>query len=363
MNYLRDLLIHLLLCGLALPVMAEQGQVFKIGVTLPLTGEFAGIGDNIQKSIELALAENPEGPSVAGRKLQFIYEDIGAIDVRKAATAVSKLVNIDQVDLLLSTFTEDSEVVYPVAKRHKLIDIAIYGGSPALAGKSPTLFQVSPNDALLIEKSVEYAVAKGLKKPVYLVGMSAYTAGLLDPARQAWKSKAGIEPQIYEFNPGEATDFKALLSKAQKFGCDLLIMLDMHQGIILKQVHELQMQVAVMGMYSHMDETLKDAPAALTDGLIFPRYRSPDPDFISKFKARFQQEPNDPADYTYDIIGLLLKVFKESGFTSKEIEAGLLAQKDFRGATGIINFEKSGMRSSQEVDLWIFKNGQQFKLQ
>ena len=65
----------------ALPALA-QDNTFKIGLILPMTGQQASTGRQIEAAARLYMAQN--GDTIAGRKVQLIVkDDTGVPDVTK----------------------------------------------------------------------------------------------------------------------------------------------------------------------------------------------------------------------------------------------------------------------------------------
>lgn len=60
----------------AMPVFA-QGEPFKVGLILPMTGPFASTGRQIEAAAGLYMAEH--GDEVAGRKVELIVKDDASV--------------------------------------------------------------------------------------------------------------------------------------------------------------------------------------------------------------------------------------------------------------------------------------------
>lgn len=77
----------------------ETGPI-NIGVTAPLSGEAASFGTGLAAGVNLAAQEINEAGGVNGRMIELVYEDDECTG-EKGANAMSKLVNIDQVDAVV----------------------------------------------------------------------------------------------------------------------------------------------------------------------------------------------------------------------------------------------------------------------
>jgi outer membrane PBP1 activator LpoA protein len=62
------------LCSAPILAAAQAGPV-KIGVVTPLSGTYAGIGQQVRWGLDLAAAEINAAGGIDGRKLELLYED------------------------------------------------------------------------------------------------------------------------------------------------------------------------------------------------------------------------------------------------------------------------------------------------
>jgi len=77
----------------------KNSDSIKIGVLLPLTGSQANFGEMEKNSYEMVKEQVNANGGIAGKKLEFIYEDdTGKPDVGRASA--EKLININNVPLL-----------------------------------------------------------------------------------------------------------------------------------------------------------------------------------------------------------------------------------------------------------------------
>ena len=77
---------------LSLGIPAAQAQeVFKIGLILPMTGQSASTGKQIEAAARLFMAQN--GDKVAGRKIELIVKDDGGVPDATKRMAQELVVN------------------------------------------------------------------------------------------------------------------------------------------------------------------------------------------------------------------------------------------------------------------------------
>jgi branched-chain amino acid transport system substrate-binding protein len=128
-----------------LTTSASAQNAIRIGVVTPLSGTYAGIGQQVKWGLDLAAAQINAGGGVMGRKLELIYEDEEAnpaVAVQKA----EKLFQVNKVDFLTGTVNSGSTLaVGQLAERNnRLIATTVSFADSITADKcSPNVFRVN----------------------------------------------------------------------------------------------------------------------------------------------------------------------------------------------------------------------------
>jgi branched-chain amino acid transport system substrate-binding protein len=103
---------------------APQGKPIKIGAFGPMTGAAAEIGPKVKNAITLRLEEAKW--QVAGRPVELIFQDEGGGDPAFAMAAVKKMVEMDQVDIVIGPLnTPMTMAVAPYLARQKMVDLTL----------------------------------------------------------------------------------------------------------------------------------------------------------------------------------------------------------------------------------------------
>lgn len=124
---------------------AQAGAPIKVGVVTPLSGTYAGIGQQVKWGLDLAAAQINAGGGVMGRKLELIYEDEEA-NPAVATQKAEKLFQVNKVDFLTGTVNSGSTLaVGQVAERNnRLIATTVSFADSITADKcSPNVFRVN----------------------------------------------------------------------------------------------------------------------------------------------------------------------------------------------------------------------------
>ena len=136
---------HIALAVLALAGTAASAQNIRIGVVTPLSGTYAGIGQQVKWGLDLAAKEINAAGGVMGRKLELIYEDEEAnpaVAVQKA----EKLLQVSKVDFLTGTVNSGSTLaVGQLAERNNRLAATTVSFADSITTDkcSPNMFRVN----------------------------------------------------------------------------------------------------------------------------------------------------------------------------------------------------------------------------
>jgi len=154
--------------ALAFPLAAQaQDNTFKIGMILPMTGQSASTGRQIEAAAKLYMAQH--GDTVAGKKVQLIVkDDTGLPDVTKRIA--QELVVNDKVNVLAGFgLTPLALAVAPIATQSKTPEIVMAAATSSITQASPYIVRSSftlPQAAVAMG---DWAPKNGIKSVVTLV--------------------------------------------------------------------------------------------------------------------------------------------------------------------------------------------------
>ena len=139
----------------------------KIGLILPMTGQQASTGKQIDAAVKLYQARN--GTTVAGKKVEVILkDDTGVPDVAKRLA--QELVVNDKVAFLAGFgLTPIALAVAPIATQAKVPEVVMAAGTSSITEASPFVVRTSFTLAQSSVPMAEWAVKNGIKKVVTLV--------------------------------------------------------------------------------------------------------------------------------------------------------------------------------------------------
>jgi branched-chain amino acid transport system substrate-binding protein len=159
--------------ALAAAHRARAEDSVKIGFILPMTGQQQSTGKQISAAAKLFMAQ--QGDTVAGKKVELIIKDDGAVPDNTKRIAQDLIVN-DKVTFLAGFgVTPAAMAVAPLATEGKTPEIVTAAGTSIITEKSPYIARTSFTLAQSTVPMADWAAQNGIKKVVSMV--SDYAPG------------------------------------------------------------------------------------------------------------------------------------------------------------------------------------------
>jgi branched-chain amino acid transport system substrate-binding protein len=164
----------LALVALSATYSIADDNVFKIGLILPMTGQQASTGRQVEAAARLYMAQN--GDTVAGKKIQLIVKDDTTIpDVTKRLA--QELVVNEKVNVLAGFgITPSALATAPIATQSKTPMVVMAAATSSITQASPYIVRTSFTLAQAAVAMGDWAPKNGIKKVVTLV--SDYGPGI-----------------------------------------------------------------------------------------------------------------------------------------------------------------------------------------
>lgn len=150
---------------------AQTGPI-RIGVVTPLSGTYAGIGQQVKWGLDLAAAQINAAGGVMGRKLELVYEDEEA-NPAVATQKAEKLFQVGKVDFLTGTVNSGSTLaVGQVAERNnRLIATTVSFADSITADKcSPNVFRVNARAGMQSAALADWLASTQKNASVFYLG-------------------------------------------------------------------------------------------------------------------------------------------------------------------------------------------------
>jgi branched-chain amino acid transport system substrate-binding protein len=292
-----------------------QSDTLKVGVILPMTGQQASTGRQIDAAIKLWVAQN--GNRAGGKKVEVIIKDDGSLPDATRRLAQELVVNDKVVALAGFGITPSAMAAAPIATQSKTPLVVMAAATSSITEASPYVVRTSFTLPQVSVGLAEWASANKIKKVVSLVADygPGYDAEKFFAERILFNGGQVIEKLR---TPLRAPDFAPVLQKVRDANPDaLFVFLPSGQGAaFMKQFGERGLDKAGIRLIATGDVTDDDQLNDMGDvaiGVVSSHHYSaahPSPankKFVEAFQAANKFRPNFMAVGGYDGMRLLYK--------------------------------------------------------
>ncbi len=199
----------------------------KIGISLPLTGNFSEPGTAAMRGYKIWQQIVNKHGGLLGRKVQLIIRD-DASNQNTIVADYTRLITEDKVDLLLGTFSSLLNLpASAVAERFKMVYVEPAGGSPAMFSRGfKYLFfaqqATAPHQGDLFSGWVKKIPAsRRPKTAAYPTQDDPFTKPVIQGIQSALE-KAGIKTVYSKVYAPDTTDFDTIAAGIKASGADLV---------------------------------------------------------------------------------------------------------------------------------------------
>lgn len=328
----------------------------KIGIIGHFSGKYADYGIPMKKAVELAVEDLNQKGGIDNQKIELVVEDDNS-DSNNAATAMNKLVSIDNLNYIISAQGSGvTSAITPIAQNNKKILMITLGSAPDLTTIGDYIFRSVPSDTYQAVKMNDF-INNTLKskKVAGLYLNDSYGAGI----KKIINSNANVDNVDSEMFESASTDFRTQLLKIKESGADTLVIVAHDEyPTILKQINELKLNVKIIASETFKDEKILGNSGNNAEGVYvtFMADQKDYVDFNNKYQAKFNEKPSAYSMYAYDGIIALAKAIDQENSIEK-VKNSLL-KVSFNGASGQIGFSADRDRTGSEYTVFVVKNGQ-----
>jgi branched-chain amino acid transport system substrate-binding protein len=306
-------------------VSAQAQSTVKVGALLPMTGPQQSTGVQISAAMRLYMARH--GETVAGKKIQVIVKDDGAIADNSKRLAQELIVN-EKVDFVVGFgVTPTAFAVSPLATEAKIPQIVMAAGTSSITERSPYVVRTSFTLAQSCVSMAQWALKNGIKKVVSMV--SDFAPGI--DSEKFFKETfiaGGGEISEYIRTPLANPDFAPFLQRARDAKPDaVFIFVPAGQGaIFVRQFLERGLDKAGIRIIGPGDVTDDDVLNGMGDQVIGTvtahTYSAYHPSAMNKeyvaamAKANNGMRANFMSVGGYDGMNLIYEALKKTGGTT-----------------------------------------------
>lgn len=363
-----------LVVGLAL-LSCGPGDVIKVGVVAPLTGDVKTFGESTVNGIMLAIEEANRAGGVNGKQIKLFVSD-DKNDPTEAANAGGKLIELDGVVAIIGSVSTKCSL--PLADKCQMSRIPMITPSSTNPKVTMTddgrhkeyIFRACFTDSFQGVVAARFAIDSLKAKTaaiMYDVG-NDYSRGLADYFRRFFEASGG-RVVAYESYQKDDVDFSALLTKVKQQKPDLVFLPDYYNkvGLIVKQAYQLGLVTQFLGGDGWDSPAMIEIAGKEVAGSYFVNhYSADDPrpevqNWVNKYQARYGHKPDALATLGYDAGLLLIAALKNAPDAKPDgIRLALSRIRDYPCVSGNISFDEFGNPIKRATIIRYTETGQQF---
>jgi branched-chain amino acid transport system substrate-binding protein len=338
-----------------------------VGVSGPLTGQYAQYGADWKRGFDLALAEVNGAGGIGGRPLAIDFQDTQS-DPRQSVAVAQRFAGDPRVVMELGDFSSAASMAAsPIYQRARLVQFGFTNSHPDFTKGGDYMWSNAPNQADDMPILADFAIKKlGFRKLAVLFINGDWGRTSKDIFLHAAADRGAAVVASEGYLPTEQ-DFRSTLVRVRDAGPDALILISYYPdgAQIVRQARTMgltQPVVATGSVYSPKFLELggPEVEGVYTNANFFPEDPRPVVQrFVAGFRAMYGTDPGSYNARAYDAMVVAATVMRRFGADRQAIHNGLGKVRDVPSVLfGTVTFDPVTRRVSapSSVDL-VVKDG------
>ncbi len=318
----------------AVPALAAEEPI-TAGVSGPLTGPNAQYGAQWKRGFDLALDGINGAGGVKGRPIRYVFEDSQS-DPRQSVAVAQKFAADPSIVIELGDFSSPASMAAsPIYQRAKLVQFGFTNSHPDFTKGGDHMWSNSTNQAEEQPRLAEFAAKLGFKRPAVLHLNTDWGRTAKDAFLKAAPG-LGMEVTTAEGYLSAEQDFRPTLVRARDSKADGLVLLSYYAdgALISRQARDSGLALPILAGTSNYSPKFIELGGAGVEGdyvmsTFFPGDPRPEvQDFVRRYQAKYQQEPDSFSAGAYDTMVLFAALCTQFGTTRDAMQTGLMQIKD-----------------------------------
>ncbi len=355
MKLLRFLsLVFLVFSGFNIAMAADT---IKIGSFLAVTGPASFLGDPEKKTLELYVEKINQQGGVNGKQLELILYDTG-LSAKRAVTFVKRLINEDQVDLIVGgTTTGETMAVLKQIDKAGMPFISLAGASVVVEPPKKWVFKTPHTDAMAVDMVFKDMKKQGISNIGMIAGAGGFDKSCMKNAN-ALAAGAGLSIAVTETYGKGDNDMTPQLTKIKNAGVDATLYCGFGgaSSIVTKNHAQLGMTTPLYHNHGSCSKGFIKGAGAAANGVRLPcaallvanQLPDNDPqkkiglDYIATYTGKYGGDISTFGGHAYDALLIAVNALTEVGSADKaKVRDAIEATSNFVGADGIFNMSST----------------------
>ncbi len=351
MNLVRFFSLTILVYAGLHDVMAAAN--IKIGSFLAVTGPASFLGDPEKKTLQLYVDKINKNGGVNGRQLELKLYDTG-LSAKKAVTYVKRLINEDQVDIIVGgTTTGETMAVLKEVKKAGIPFISLAGASVIVQPPKKWVFKTPHTDAMAVDMVFKDMKKQGYSKIGMIAGTGGFDKSCMKNARKL-APQAGLNIAISETYGKGDNDMTPQLTKIKNAGVEATLYCGFGgaASIVTKNYAQLGIKGPLYHNHGSCSKGFIKGAGQAANGVRLPcaallvadQLPANDPqkqiglDYIATYTQEYGGSISTFGGHAYDALSIAVAAFTKAGSTDKaKVRDAIEATHNFIGVDGIFN--------------------------
>lgn len=335
-------------CGMLLAASPVHAQdKLQIGLTAPLTGDFAEYGDAFRSGALLAIKQANAAGGIHGKQIELVIRDSRG-DPKEGVIIAQQFVSNPKILAVVGDFSSPVALAGgPIYNAGKLVNMSPTATHPDVTKVGPFIFRGGATAQSEGGFDARWAVRDLGFKRVALIYLNDDTYNAFARAYTEVATSLGATIVASEKYVAGEKDYTASLTKIKAANPDILYLgTRWTDGAgITVQARKIGLQVPLLSSGAVTNQEFLKATGPAAEGFrADTAFFAADPrpaarKFVTEFEAEYHAIPRDFHALAYDTTRMILDAIRRGGEDRDKIRAALAATKDYDGATGVFNFD------------------------
>ncbi len=358
-------------CSKPVPPQGAFEQTIKVGLILPLKGDYEKYGTLCKNGIDLAVDEINARGGINGKNLEVIPGN-DTSEPKVAASIALNYAEVQKVSAIIGPYTTQSaQLAAPIANRAGVPMLAIRASETNVTRIGQNIFRACYVDTYQGTILGRFAGQnlKAKKAAVVYNNGDEDAKTLVNNFKQQIERYGGKVVSIQSY-ANNATDFTAQVSELAKVKPDVVLLPDFEDkaGQVMKKAAAMGIKTTYLGTeFWNVEQLIKIAGQAAIGSYFSDHFSPDDPNsetqrFVESYEGDYGIKPGPSAALSYDAVLLVAEAMKKADSTDPEkIRKALASLKSFKGVSGTYTFDADRNPVKGGVILKVLADGQAFK--
>ncbi|HYF04804.1 MAG TPA: penicillin-binding protein activator [Patescibacteria group bacterium] len=350
-----------------------EGNVYKVGLSLPLSGNFASTGEDVLSGIQLAVKHIK---AERGVEIHLVVEDSKA-DAKSAVDVAHKMLDVDKLPMVISGPGSSANLAAAPIYEQRRTFFFVVSQTPKLNNAGEYIYKFSPDvpkEAVLMAKHLHET---GIKHLGIIFDSSSDTSFTIN------------EVLLKEFMVGSSTatseavdaktsnDFRSSLTKIKAANVDALFLAPGPDKVIaqvINQARELGINVPLFSWSPLETKTIIDSAKQNAEGIVYTALpfsceygNTQMKSYCDEFEKAYPgKNPLHFGPQAYDALVLYINAILTAGLKPEDLQSQdgkdrlryeLAKIKNYEGVSGDISLDEKGNITEKAFQLRQVKDG------